>query len=164
MAGQLVNETSLNDSEIQSAPHFNYALIVSQWHPSITDKLRDGALYLLSQCKVSIEHINIISVPGAFELPLAAKWLIEHSHTDAIICLGCIIKGETKHDEIIAKSVSDAIIHLNIQSEMPILFGVLTVDNVQQAEDRAGGALGNKGSEAAVAAIKMLYLQSQLKT
>lgn len=162
MAGQLTNSASLSEFDILNARNFHYAIIASEWNSDITERMQNGALLLLSQFKVPIEHIITLHVPGSFELPLAAKWAIDAMKADAVICLGCIIKGETKHDDYIANAVSQGIMQLNMQSGKPVIFGVLTVNNLQQAEDRSGGKLGNKGEEAAITAIKMLSLRNEL--
>jgi 6,7-dimethyl-8-ribityllumazine synthase len=156
------NSASLTQSEIKNVPNYHFAIIVSEWNKNITDKLRDGALNILAQLEVPIEHIITLQVPGSFELPLAAKWAIEHLKADAVLCLGCVIKGETKHDEYISNAVSQSISNLNIQTGVPVIFGVLTVDSILQAEERAGGKHGNKGAEAALTAIKMLNLKNEL--
>ncbi len=164
MSGHLSNKAPLRDSEIQNVPNYHFAIVVSEWNKPITEKLRDGALKILAQYDAPIEHIITLLVPGSFELPLAAKWAIEHLKADAVLCLGCIIKGETKHDEYISHSVSNAIMNLSLETSKPIIFGVLTVDTIQQAEDRAGGQFGNKGEEAAITAIKMLNLKNELNS
>ncbi|MBK6546277.1 MAG: 6,7-dimethyl-8-ribityllumazine synthase [Saprospiraceae bacterium] len=163
MAGSLKSISSLNPLEIQLATQFTYCILTAQWNSEITCKLELGAIQLLTNCGVPTSQIKTIAVPGSFELPLTAKWALEYYKSDAILCLGCIIQGETKHDEFIAHSISKAILDLNISSEKPIIFGVLTVNNIQQAEDRAGGKFGNKGEEAAITAIQMLSIRSQLQ-
>jgi 6,7-dimethyl-8-ribityllumazine synthase len=164
MSGHLTSLTALSESEIQFANSYHFAIIVTDWHKQITEKLKDGVLGILAHCNVPIEHIITLQVPGSFELPLAAKWAIETMKADAVICLGCIIKGDTKHDEYIALAVSQGIMNLNTALGKPVIFGVLTVEKMQQALDRAGGIHGNKGEEAAVTAIKMLHLNRQLNS
>ena len=163
MPGHLTNETFLSAAEIENAGKYHFAIVVSEWNKQITEKLRNGALEIFAECIVPIDHIISLQVPGSFELPLAAKWAIDELKADAVLCLGCLIKGETKHDEYIAQSISQAIMRLNLDSGKPVVFGVLTVDNFQQAEDRADGKLGNKGKESAITAIKMLNLKNKLK-
>lgn len=154
--------SSLSELEIKNVPNYHFAIVVSEWNKQITDKLRDGALNIFAEFEAPIEHIITLHVPGSFELPLAAKWAIDQLKADAVLCLGCIIKGETKHDEYISNAVSQSILNLNLQTGVPVIFGVLTVDTIQQAEERAGGKYGNKGSESAITAIKMLNLKNEL--
>jgi 6,7-dimethyl-8-ribityllumazine synthase len=161
MAGHLINEGALTEFEILQAASFRYALIIAEWNQTVTDRLKGGALNVLSKCNVADNHIRILNVPGSFELSLTAKWALEREY-DTAICLGCIIKGETMHDKIIAQAVSQGIMDLNLQFGKPVVFGVLTVDNIHQAFERSGGNFGNKGAEAVITAIKMLALKSQL--
>jgi 6,7-dimethyl-8-ribityllumazine synthase len=162
MSEHTTNKTVLTELEMQNAKSFHFALVTAEWNIEITDKLRDGAFKILAECSVPMEHIYTLQVPGSFEIPLAAKWAIEHVKADAVICLGCIIKGETRHDEYLASSVTQTLLDLSVDSGKPIALGVLTVENIQQAEERAGGALGNKGEEVVITAIKMLSLKSVL--
>ena len=105
-----------------------------------------------------MEDIHTYSVPGSFELPLGAQWLIESKQVDAVLCLGCVIQGETRHFDFICSSVAKGIVDLNLKFSKPVIFGVLTTDNQEQALERAGGKHGNKGTEAAVTALQMLSL------
>lgn len=162
MAGHLLNEGALSNTELLLAKKFKYALCVSNWNMDITERLKNAAAQVLINCQVPTEHMDVIQVPGSFELILASKWAIEYKNPDAVICLGCIIKGETIHDEMIAMSVSSGIMDLQLQTGIPIIFGVLTVNNLQQALDRSGGKMGNKGEEAMITAIKMLSLKNGL--
>ncbi len=156
-------EKNSNLSEYQSidiadAENMSFALIVSEWNIEITNALKEAAVETLLKYKAISENIHLHYVPGSFELPLAAQWVLEHLEVDAVICLGCVIQGETRHFEFICQSVSQSIAHLNLNYSRPVIFGVLTTDNIQQAIERAGGTHGNKGVEAAVAAIKMIEL------
>ena len=112
--------------------------------------------------KAKSENIISVYVPGSFELPQAAQLLLESQELDAVICLGCIIKGETSHDLHIASAVAHGIMNLGIDYSTPVIFGVLTTENMQQAVDRAGGKYGNKGDEAAITALKMAALREKL--
>jgi 6,7-dimethyl-8-ribityllumazine synthase len=125
--------------------------------------LLDGALKTLKKHEVSDRNILVKHVPGSFELPLGAQFIAEYDDVDAIICLGCVIQGETPHFTYICQGVTQGITQLNLEYNIPFIFGVLTTSNRQQALDRAGGKHGNKGSEAAVAAIKMASLQRQME-
>lgn len=139
-----------------------FAIVVSEWNPEITEALRDGALNTLLKYGVTKDDILVRHVPGTFELTLAAKWMAERCEFDAIICLGCVIRGETPHFDYVCQAVTQGITDLNVQLGIPFIFGVLTTDNQQQAIDRAGGKHGNKGDEAAITAIKMVALQREI--
>ena len=142
---------------------FKIAIAVSEYNEDITFALRDGAVKTLLENGVKEKNIFVQPVPGAFELPLAASWLYDHKKADAVICLGCVIKGDTDHDIYINNAVSKAIMDLGIHTGSPFVFGVITPNNMQQAKDRAGGKHGNKGVECAVATLKMLELQYDLE-
>ncbi len=148
--------------EIPSAEGFNIHIVVSDWNIDITSKLLTGAKETLVSAGIDESSIEIIHVPGAFELPVAAKSILKAVNSDSVICLGCVIKGDTSHDEYINNAVATGLTQLSVISGKPIIFGVLTVNDQQQAEDRAGGKHGNKGIEAAVTAIKMVAIQKQL--
>ncbi len=135
-------------------------IVVSQWHSDITHALLSGALQYLKSHHISTKNIVIDFVPGSFELPLAAQWQLERG-MDASICLGCVIKGETMHFDFICHSVANGIKDLNLKFSKPVIFGVLTPNTLKQAQQRAGGKYGNKGIEAAEAALQMLLLQGK---
>jgi 6,7-dimethyl-8-ribityllumazine synthase len=139
------------------------AIIVSKWNEEITGALAEGCVKTLKQSGVKGKNITVIDVPGSFELPSAAKMMVENKKVDAVICLGCIIKGETRHDEYIAQAVAKGIMDLNLRYNIPFIFGVLTCDTMEQAQDRAGGKLGNKGVEAAATAIEMIAVRNSLR-
>lgn len=162
MAGNLPGQKKIHKTQAVAAAKFKYGIVVAQWNGDITEALLNGALSIFSSIGVDKKDIEIYHVPGSFELCLAARWLLDLENVDAVICLGCIIKGETQHDEFIAHSISKGIMDLNLSYAKPVIFGVLTVNNLSQAVDRAGGNFGNKGEEAALAAIEMLQLQSSL--
>ena len=134
-------------------------IAVAKWNPEVTGALYNGAVETLKQHGVLPEDIFTYDVPGSFELPLGAQWLLERKGVDAAICLGCVIQGETRHFDFICQGVSQGIIDLNLKYNKPVIFGVLTTENQQQALDRAGGKHGNKGTEAAVTALQMLGLK-----
>ena len=117
----------------------------------------------MRQHQAKEENIHLIQVPGSFELPVGAKMLMTRHKLDAVICLGCVIKGETSHNEYINNAVAIGLTQLSMASGIPCIFGVLTPDNEQQAKDRAGGKYGNKGTEAAITAIRMAALKEELK-
>lgn len=150
---------NLSDYNIKSVPdasEMSFGIVVSEWNNEITEELFNGAYNTLLKHGVQKENIVKEYVPGTFELTYGAKTMAENPFFDAVIVLGCVIQGETRHFDFICQGVSHGISHINTQSEAPIIFGVLTTDNLQQAKDRAGGKLGNKGDEAAITAIKMV--------
>jgi 6,7-dimethyl-8-ribityllumazine synthase len=137
-------------------------IVVSEWNPEITEALCKGAVDTLKEQGFKKTSILVHHVPGSFELPLGAQYLLENADVDAVICLGCVIQGETRHFEFICQAVSQQISRLNIDYNIPVIFGLLTTDNFEQAKARAGGKHGNKGVEAAIAAIKMLQLRDEV--
>jgi 6,7-dimethyl-8-ribityllumazine synthase len=142
------NITSLSGKKI--------AVVVSEWNSEITDALYAGALDTLLDKGIGKENIIKKLVPGSFELTLGAQWMAQREEIDAVICLGCVIQGDTRHFDFICQSVAQGLTNVSLKYNKPIIFGVLTPDNHQQALDRAGGKYGNKGNEAAITAIKML--------
>jgi 6,7-dimethyl-8-ribityllumazine synthase len=151
---------SAYDSElVPNAGEMRFGIVVSDWNKAITWSLLDGAVKTLKKHGVTDRNIVIKHVPGSFELTLGAQFLAEYDDLDAIICLGCVIQGETPHFTYICQGVTQGITQLNLEYNLPFIFGVLTTNTQQQAVDRSGGKLGNKGDEAAVAAIKMAALQ-----
>lgn len=134
----------------------SYAIIVSTYNQSITDKLRDGAIDQLKKSGVSPEQIHVYPVPGAVEIPYAALLLAQRNEHDAIICLGAVIRGETSHYDYVCDQVSQGCQRVMLDHTIPVIFGVLTTENDAQAEDRVGGAHGHKGREAADTAIAMV--------
>lgn len=133
-----------------------FALVVAEWNEEITESLYQGALEGLIQLGVKKANIKRKNVPGTFELTLGALWMAEKKEIDAVICLGCVIQGDTPHFDYICQAVSYGITEVNLKSKKPVIFGVLTTLNKKQALERAGGKLGNKGEEAAVTAVRML--------
>ena len=140
------------------------AIVVSEWNTEITGALLTAAVDTLKENGLTDEGIIIRYVPGSFELPLGAKFLLDNAEPDAVICLGCIIQGETRHFDFICDSVANGIMTLCLEYNTPVIFGVLTPNDMQQAVDRAGGKHGNKGVEAAITAVKMIALQYELET
>ena len=139
-----------------------FAVIASRFNDEITKKLLEGALDALTQHGVSTEDIDVIWVPGAFELPAAARRLLAMERYDALVAVGAVIRGETAHFDYVAGEASRGLANASAEYERPIGFGVLTVDSDEQAEARAGGAHGNKGWDAAMAALEMADLFSKL--
>lgn len=134
-----------------------YAIVVARFNNFITDRLVEGCLDTLKRHEVKDEEIELVRVPGAFEIPLAAKKLA-HKDYDAVICLGAVIRGDTSHYDYVCSEVSKGIANVSLESGKPIIFGVVTTDTIEQAVQRAGTKAGNKGSDAAISAIEMANL------
>lgn len=134
-------------------------LIVTEWNHKITEALYQEALATLMKNGAQKSNITRVNVPGSYELSLAAQWSAQQEDVAAIICLGCVIQGETRHFEFICQAVAQGLTQVALQYNKPVIFGVLTTDNWEQAKKRADGSLGNKGKEAALAAIKMLEIR-----
>lgn len=135
-----------------------YAIVVARFNHFITDRLVDGCLDALKRHEVKDEEISIVRVPGAFEIPLVAKKLAKKDDVDAVICLGAVIRGDTPHFDYVCAEVSKGVAQVGLESEKPVIFGVVTTDNIDQAVQRAGVKSGNKGAEAAISAIEMANL------
>lgn len=153
-----------NKESIPNAEGLRFGIIVSEWNENITENLYKGAHQALLENGVLPEDILRMNVPGSFELTYGASLLAETTDLDAIITLGSVVKGETKHFDFICQGVSNGISQLNISSDIPIIFGLLTDNTIQQAIDRSGGKLGNKGIDCAIAAIKMASMNQLLKS
>lgn len=136
----------------------NVAIVVSRFNDFITGRLLEGAKDTLIRHEVNADNIDVAYVSGAFEIPLVAKKLAEKEKYDAVITLGCVIKGSTSHYDYVCNEVSKGISRANDVTNTPVIFGVLTTDNIEQAVERAGTKAGNKGSEAAISAIEMANL------
>ena len=141
-----------------NAQGVRFGIVVSRFNDFINAKLLDGALDALSRHGAEDEHITVTRVPGSFEIPLMAKKLADSGNYDAIICLGAVIRGATPHFEYISAEVTKGIAKITLDSGLPISFGILTTDNIEQAIERAGTKSGNKGWDAAMAAIEMVNL------
>lgn len=140
-----------------------FGIVVSEWNSEVTEALLKGAVHTLRKCGCAEHNILIKYVPGTFELTLGAQFFAEYTDVDAVIVLGCVIQGETRHFDFVCQGVTQGITQLMISWNMPVAFGVLTTENLQQAFDRAGGKYGNKGDEAAATAVKMVRLQSDME-
>lgn len=163
MASNLKNLSDFGDVEIPNGSDMKIGIAVAQWNKEITSALFNGAKQTLLKHEVKEDNIISVSVPGTFELTLAAQNLLEYTDVDAVIVLGCVIQGDTRHFEFICQSVTQGVTELNIKYNQPVIFGVLTTNNLEQAQERAGGKLGNKGDEAAVTALQMVDMQSRLR-
>lgn len=162
MAGQLPNISTTKLRSIHRKPDFKIGIAVSAWNAEITDKLLQSALHILSLHHFDENQIEITQVPGSYELPIAARWLIDLKQVAGVICLGCIIKGDTDHDKYIAQAVADGIMNVSLNYGIPVSFGVLTTNTKLQALERAGGKYGNKGEEAALGLLHMIQTKIRL--
>jgi len=161
MASALKNLSTYDAAELPSAAEMRFGIVVSDWNEEITHALYQGCLDTLLKHGAEESNIHVAQVPGAFELTSAARLLTGRLTLDAIICLGCVIQGETKHNEYINNAVANGLTNLGIATGVPAIYGVLTPNDEQQAKDRSGGKLGNKGIEAAVTAIRMASLKKE---
>ncbi|HRW22107.1 MAG TPA: 6,7-dimethyl-8-ribityllumazine synthase [Bacteroidales bacterium] len=159
MSSKLKNLSDYKPQDVPNGKNVRIGIVVAEWNPDVTNSLAEGAINTLLKFGVNENSIVLKYVPGSFELPLGAQFIIEAGKVDAVICLGCVIQGETRHFDFICQGVTQGIIELNLKYDLPIIFGVLTTNNQEQALDRAGGKHGNKGDEAAVAALKMIELK-----
>lgn len=160
MASTLKNLSEYNSDSLPDISGKKFGLVVAEWNKAITDTLCKGAYDTLIKHGATPENIHRNTVPGSFELTLGAQLLAQSREIDAVIALGVVIKGETKHDDYICHAVAQGLTHVGMKFNKPVIFGLVTTNDEQQAWDRAGGKHGNKGVEAAVTAIQMLGLFS----
>lgn len=163
MASEHKNLSEYKPDQIPDGKLFKVGIVVAKWNSQITDQLLQGCKATLTEHGVPQEQIFVEYVPGSYELPLGASLVDQKHNPDAVICLGCVIKGSTSHNEYINQSVASSLMQLGLVRRKPFIFGVLTPNNQEQAEERAGGAHGNKGVEAAVTALEMIGLSKKLK-
>ena len=164
MASARKNLSTYDETNLPDISKMSFGIVVADWNADITHALYQGCYDTLIKHGAHAGRIFTVQVPGAFELPAGARIIAGREKLDAVICLGCVIKGETKHDEYINNAVSQGLVNLSIATGQPFIFGVLTPNTHEQAADRAGGKHGNKGVEAAVTAIRMAELYRQSKT
>jgi 6,7-dimethyl-8-ribityllumazine synthase len=155
-----INLSYYDKATIPNAKSFRFGIVVSEWNPEITRNLQKGVIETLIDCGAIKENIISWDVPGSFELVFGCKKMIQSQQLDAIIAIGNVIQGETKHFDFVCEGVTQGIVDLNIKHDVPVIFCVLTDDTKQQSIDRSGGKLGNKGIECAVAAIKMAAIKN----
>jgi 6,7-dimethyl-8-ribityllumazine synthase len=158
MATELTNLSSYNQDDVPSGEKSIIGIVVSEWNREITSSLLQDAIKTLLDNQVDEKDIYIQYVPGSYELPFGADALIDKKKFDAVICLGCVIQGETRHFEFISQAVANGIMQVSIRTQIPVIFGVLTTNTLEQARERSGGKYGNKGVEAAITALKMIHL------
>ncbi len=159
MASSLKNLSEYSEETIPNAEEMIFGIVVAEWNASITHALYEGCYDTLLKHGAKAENIYTLQVPGSFELTIGARMLNSQQSVDAVICLGCVIKGETSHDAYINQAVASGLTNLGLTTGKPHIFGLLTTNDEQQAMDRAGGKHGNKGIEAAVTAIRMISLK-----
>ncbi|MGB0837492.1 MAG: 6,7-dimethyl-8-ribityllumazine synthase [Flavobacteriaceae bacterium] len=153
------NLSAYDKSTIPNSKGLRFGIVVSQWNDDVTSNLHSGALETLLEHGVSKEDIISWEVPGSYELIYGASQMLRTQELDAVLTIGCVIQGETKHFDFVCEGVTQGIKDLNVQQDVPVIFCVLTDNTKQQSLDRSGGALGNKGVECAVAALKMAHLR-----
>ncbi len=162
MASASKNLSQYDAATLPDAGEMTFGIVVAEWNAHITHALYEGCYDTLIRHGACPENIYTIQVPGSFELPAGARMLHAQKNPDVVICLGCVIKGETNHNEYISQAVAQGLTHLSLATGKAFIFGVLTPNDEQQALERAGGKHGNKGVEAAVAAIRMAALWRNL--
>jgi 6,7-dimethyl-8-ribityllumazine synthase len=163
MATQLKNLSDFSHTTIPNGNPYKIAIAVAEWNAEVTGSLYNGAFQTLIKHGVAENNILSVTVAGSFELTSAADILLrKHADLDAVICLGCVIQGDTKHFDFICDAVAQGITNVSIKHSKPVIFGVLTTNDQQQAIDRAGGKHGNKGDEAAITALKMAELAATI--
>jgi len=163
MASELKNLSEFGPKGLPDASEKKFGIVVSEWNTEITSALASGCVDTLKAAQVKEENVFRLDVPGSFELTVGAKLLLKKHTLDAVICIGCVIKGETSHNEYINQAVAQGLTTLGIASGVPCIFGLLTPNDEQQAKDRAGGKHGNKGIEAAYTALWMADNKSKLQ-
>lgn len=163
METKKVNLSDYNPDSVPSGREMKIGIVVAEWNPQITGALAQGAFDTLLKNGVEEQNITIVHVPGSFELPTGANTLLNSQlDLDAVICLGCVIQGETRHFDFICEAVANGLTKLALEDGRPVIFGLLTTNDMQQAIERSGGKHGNKGVEAAVTAIKMVDMQKRI--
>ena len=158
-----INLSDYNPNSVPNATGMKFGIVVSEWNPNVTSVLLQGAYDALIRHEAKPENILIAHVPGAFELIFGSQQMVENTDVDAVIALGCVVRGGTPHFEYVCQGTTYGIAKLNTDYDIPVIFGLLTTDNMEQALDRAGGIHGNKGTEAAITAIKMVEFSRKLE-
>ncbi len=160
MATSFKNLSKYDPEKVPDASGMKFGIVVSEWNEEVTAALAEGAMQTLKKHGCPEANIHVLTVPGSFELIYGSRLAAEKYALDAVIALGCVIQGETRHFDFICQGVTHGIAELNLEYDIPFIFGVLTTKNQQQARERSGGKHGNKGDEAAITAIKMVGLKS----
>lgn len=163
MATAYHNLSEYDFNSVPNAENMKFGIVVSEWNFNITGALLEGAINTLKRHGAKEENIQVTTVPGSFELTFGSNQLINKTDVDAVIALGCVVRGDTPHFDYVCMGATQGITQLNTQGDVPVIFGLITTNNMEQAEDRAGGKLGNKGDECAISAIKMIDFVWRLK-
>ena len=163
MATSLKNLSDYSKDTLPNAADFKIGIVVSEWNDSITNNLLAGAKQALADNNVPESNILLRYVPGAFELPLAAQWMLDETDVDGVIAIGVVIQGETKHFDFVCQGTTDGLMKVMLEYNSPVSFCVLTDNHIQQSIDRSGGKHGNKGIECAIACIKMIALKKSFE-
>ena len=163
MATALHNLSDYDPAAVPSAKGMKFGIVVSEWNHNITGTLLQGAHDTLLKQGVKEEDILIKTVPGSFEPIFGAAQMVKSGKVDAVIAIGCVIRGDTPHFDYICQGTTQGLAELNVTGDIPVIYGLLTCNNLQQAQDRAGGILGNKGDECAVDAIKMVDYRRKIR-
>lgn len=157
-----VNLSDYDPSTVPNGADFKIGIVAAEWNPQITNPMLQGAYDTLIEYGVKEENLPVMHVPGSYELTAGAQMLFDHKDCDAVICIGCVIQGETRHFDFICEAVANGLTNLSLQEKRPAIFSVLTTNTMEQALDRAGGKHGNKGVEGAITALKMVSLRKNL--
>lgn len=163
MATKYHNLSEYDPSKVPSAENMRFGIVVSEWNENITGKLLEGAVNTLKANGAKEENIKVMYVPGSFELTFGANQMIKHAEVDAVLAFGCVVRGDTPHFDYVCMGATNGLTELNAKGDIPVIYGLITTNNMEQAEDRAGGKLGNKGDECAICAIKMIDFVWRLK-
>lgn len=162
MATAFHNLSDYDFNSVPDASDMRFGIVVSEWNSNITGALLEGAVTTLMKHGAKEDHILVQTVPGSFELTFGSAQMIKSGKVDAVIAIGCVVRGDTPHFDYVCEGTTQGIAHLNATSDVPVIYGLITTNNMEQAEDRAGGKLGNKGDEGAITAIKMVDFKRKL--
>lgn len=162
MATAFHNLSDYNPESVPSAEAMRFGIVVSEWNSKVTGALMDGAVKTLRQNGAKDENICVMTVPGSFELVFGASQMVKSGKFDAVIAIGCVVRGDTPHFDYICEGTTEGLALLNKDFDVPVIYGLLTCNTMEQAEMRAGGSLGNKGDECAITAIKMVDFKSRV--
>lgn len=158
-----VNLSEYDPTTVPDGSKYRVGIVAAEWNPTITDALLEGARCTLEKQGVKQENIIVVRVPGTFELTTGCDLMLKNQQVDAVIGIGCVIQGETRHFDFICEAVSNGLTNLALKHEKPVIFSVLTTNNMEQAQERAGGKHGNKGTEGAITALKMIAMQRKME-
>ena len=162
MATAFHNLSEYDFNSVPDASKMRFGIVVSEWNSNITGALLEGAVTTLKKHGDKEENILVQTVPGSFELTFGASQMIKSGKVDAVIAIGCVVRGDTPHFDYVCAGTTQGIAHLNATTDIPVIYGLITTNTMEQAEDRAGGKLGNKGDEGAITAIKMVHFKQIL--